>query len=370
LRDSSQQVVLPPTKAFNQSRVKSFLRCRQQYYYRYDYPRLEMGIKDGELVATKPGVGLRRGSWMHELQEAHWLQVAGIKKGGWEKRHKKLTAEFNKLFDEEKERLGDLPTECANMFSGYLRYYKDEDERFKIATLPDGKPAIEFIITVPLKKFGLKGSLKGKIDLMVEDLEYGNLWVRDGKWVKSIPNPDERMMSPQNIIYGWGLKKLGFDLGGFIYDYGRTKVPTEPTILKSNTKYGPAGSVSLARCDTTYAVYLAAIKRAHGDEWKRFVKNRYRDKLEELKNRDVLWFRRERIPLEGPRMKFGFHEFILACREIERRGDPIRTYLYNCKWNCDYHDLCVADFQGLDVEPLIKHNYKMEAERYGTEEIE
>lgn len=366
---TSEAVVFSPTKAFNQSRVKLFLRCRQAYHYRYDYPTLEMGIKSGELVPKHSSLPLKKGDWMHQLLEAHWRYQSGLGKG-WKKRHKKLTAEFGNLFEEERERYGDLPGECERMFRGYLRQWADDDDRFRIATLSDGKPAIEFVITVPLKKWDLKGSLKGRIDLMVEDLEYGKLWIRDAKWVKTIPDPDERMMSPQNIIYGWGLRELGYDIGGFIYDYGRTKEPGLPTILKRNSQYGPAGSVSLARCDTTYDTYLKCIKQAHGDEWKRFVKNRYRDKLEELKNRDVLWYRRERIPLDGPRMKQGFAEFIRACHAIEDRKEPIRTYLYNCKWNCDFHGLCVADFQGLDIEPMIRHGYVVEEERYGSEEVE
>lgn len=370
MKGTSESPVLPPVKAFNQSRVKSFLRCEKQYSFRYDYPILELGVKEGELVPKHPGVGLKRGDWMHQLLEAHWLQLTGVKKKGWMKRHRKLTEEFNQLFDEEKERYGDMPTECAQMMLGYLRRYEKENERFKIAHLHDGSEAIEFVITVPLKKHGIKGQLKGRIDILLEDLDHGGLWIRDAKWVKTIPNPDERMMSPQNIIYGWGLRQLGYDVRGFIYDYGRTKLPSQPTILKRNSQYGPAGSVSLARCDTTYEVYLAAVKQAHGENWKRFAKTRYKEKLLELRARDVLWYRRETIPLMGPRMDQGVREFFIACHRVLDRGEPVRNYLYNCKFNCDYHQLCVAEFQGLDVEPILKHSYQIEAEKYGAEEIE
>ena len=61
----------------NQSRIKMFRRCQKQYSFRYDY------AEDGlELVPKVPKVQLRRGSWLHALQEAHnreWARESGFK---------------------------------------------------------------------------------------------------------------------------------------------------------------------------------------------------------------------------------------------------------------------------------------------------
>src|SRR5215831_12519102 len=86
---SSGNHALVPTRNLNQSRVKSFIRCEQQYHFRYDYPILVMGKKKGELVASRPSVGLRRGSWMHKLMEAHFRGES------WKKVHKGLTKEYS-----------------------------------------------------------------------------------------------------------------------------------------------------------------------------------------------------------------------------------------------------------------------------------
>lgn len=384
---SSSQASSLSLRVFNQSKVKLYLRCRQAYFYRYEYPALVMGKPGQELVPKYPSLPLKRGSWMHALQQAYWLELCGlpvkrtIKRGkrttemvfdGWEELHEQLSVEFERLFDEEREQYGDLPNECRRMFRGYLRRWRDDNEKYKVAVLPKRKPAVEFIIEYPLDKWGLSQKFKGQIDLLVEDLEYGGLWIRDAKWVKTIPGPDERMMSPQNIMYVSIFRRMGYDVRGFIYDYGRTKVPTVPRTLQRSTRYGPAGSVSLAKCDTDYTTYVRAIKKAHGKQAKALMKTYYRDKLEQVKAADSLWFTRERIPVEGPRVAQGFREFIQTAREMANRkaGPSPRTYIYSCKWNCDYHEPCVAQFQGMDVERLMKTRYELTEERYTMEDID
>ncbi len=361
MKSSSKPAQSNRKPVFNVSRVKTLIRCGRQYYYRYDYPR-EVFKKRGELVPSHPGLPLSKGSWMHELMRAHWLYTAGMG-GGWEAEQQKLTDNFNRQFDEEKEIYGNLPNECDRLFKRYLRFYRADDEVFKIYHMSNGKPAVEVVIEVPLQKWGVDGLFKGKIDLMVHDLEYGGVWVRDAKWVKTIPGPDERMMSPQNIMYVWALRTLGHDIRGFIYDYGRTKPPTEPYILKS-------GVVTTRKnIDTDVGTYLAAIKKTHGNKWKSYVRTVYREKLRELLARETLWFDRQRIPVEGERVENGFHEFIAGCKSIINRGDPVRNYLYNCKWNCGYHEPCVAEFQGMDIKRLMRSQFVVEPERYELEEI-
>jgi hypothetical protein len=312
---------------------------------------------------------------MHELLEAHWRSEVG-EGPGWEAKQAELAKGFNNLFDEEKERYGDLPRECRRLMAGYLRRWRDDGDRFRVATLPTGEPAIEFVVEVPLDKWGIENPFKGRIDLLVEDLEYGGLWIRDAKWVRSVPGPDERMMSPQNLLYVWACRRAGLDVRGFIYDYGRTAEPTVPRILKrGNRKTGAlAGYVSTAKCDTTVAVYLQQIVAAHGKKQaKELIHTYYADTLATLREREQLWYRRERIPVEPERIKRGLAEFIQAVREIEARktkGAVPRTYLYNCKFNCGYHGPCVAQFQGLDIKPLLKRGFQLEQESYGMVENE
>lgn len=364
MRSSSKADPKRPRVAFNQSRVRTFLRCEKAYYFRYDYPTEVLG-KPGELHPKMLSQGLRKGGWMHKLMQAYWLESVG-QGDGWEALHEKLSAQWNRsMFDEERELYDDLPVECRRLMRRYLHHYRTDDELFSIVRTAKGKPAVEFVVEVPLKRYGLGDHVfKGQIDILVNDLEYGGMWIRDAKWVKSIPGPDERMMSPQNIMYVWALRKLGYDVRGFIYDYGRTKTPAVPYILQN-------GSVTTRKnIDTDVQSYLRAVKEAHGKSWKSYARTVYKDKLDELRARETLWFRRERIPVEGPRIKTGFDEYIIACLRILARGKPIRNYIYNCKWNCDFHEPCVAEFQGMDIDRLMKTQYRVEKERYGIEEID
>jgi len=367
-------------KNYSQSKVKTFRRCQKQYSFRHDYAAMFGGTRTQEMVPKAKRLPLYRGSWMHALQSALHYQWAGVPEfsipfgknvydvSSWEELQADLAKEFEELFDEEKEDLGDLDTECERLFRSYLRFWKADRERYKVVVV-NKKPVIERIISVDLP--GVRNSrFKGTIDLLVEDLEYGGYWVWDAKWVKVIPAPDERMMSPQALMYVWALRKKGLDIRGFVFNYGRTKAPVIPYTLMRNSSRGPAGSITRRqKLDTDYYTYLKTIKEVHGDEWKLWI-DFYREKLENLKGREQLWFRRERIPVEEDRIERGLEEFYTTIKDIQTRVKPApRSYFYNCKFSCDYHDLCCAEFQGLDVAPLVKANYEFEGERYGKEDL-
>lgn len=373
---------------FNQTKVKLFRRCQKAYSFRYDYGERYLGPKGRtrEMVRKVPKVQLKRGSWMHSLQEAHhrtWAVESGfdelevwdeaedeetgeafINRRPWTVVHKELSKEFRNLFEEEREELGDLPSECKRLFKSYLAYWQDDAERYTVAPLEDGSPAIEFILEVNIPHS--RAVFKGRVDLLVEDMEYGGLWIWDHKWVKTVPAPDERMMSPQALMYFWALRELGYDVRGFVYNYGRTKAPTIPRVLKR-----PAGTLSVAhKMDTDLPTYIRAMKDLHGEDWKKYARTIYREKLQELKGREGLWFRREPIPIDTDRMILAYDEYITTIADIEERDleSPPRSYFYNCKFSCDYHDICCAEFQGLNIDPMVKKQYRFEGERYGEEE--
>jgi hypothetical protein len=369
---------------YNQSRVKMFRRCQRQYSFRYDYP-VFLGVGEGlEMVPSVSKLPLYRGTWMHALQEALHYQWAGIDEfkirlgqgknkvvitaHSWKDVHAALTEEFNELFLEEREDLGDLPEDCENLFKSYLRFWSDDQERYTVAEV-DGKPAIELVIEADMAKFGIKNArFKGRIDLVVEDIEYDGYWIWDAKWVGKVPAPDERMMSPQSILYVWALReKYGLDVRGFLYNYGRTKPPAIPQLLKK-------GTLSVKKSmDTDQHTYLREIKKVHGDKYKRYLPY-YREKLLDLKGREALWFDRQRIPIELPKQVAAIREYVASIRDIqrrERRREYIpRSYFFNCKFSCDYHGPCVAEFAGLDIDTLVKADYQFVPERYDKKDEE
>jgi hypothetical protein len=352
--------------AYNQSRIKMFRRCQRQYAYRYDTAG-KLGLEpEKEMVRKVKSKGLEKGTWMHKLLEAHHRAWAGVPGKPWEKVHKKLKKKFKSLFEEEREHLGDLPTECENLFRGYLRFWGEDIDRYTVAKLKDGSPAIEFVVEVSLKKYGIKGKFKGQVDLLVEDNDWGGLWIWDHKNVKNIPGDDERMMSPQNCMYVWALRKMGYDVRGFVYNYLRTKPPTIPAVYVRSGKYGAAGTLrQTPSMDTDYYTYLQAIKDAHGDQWKNAAKLIYKGYLIHLKERQWMWYRRVPMPVEDEKIQEALAEFLVSIQDIIRRDTkhPPRSYFYSCRWNCEYHELCTAEFAGLDIEGFLK-DYTFEDERY------
>ena len=350
LKSSSTELL-----TINQSKLKLWRMCQKAYAFRYDYE------EGKELVPKHPKITLKRGTWMHELQRAHHESWAGVPGAHWVKRHDELTQEFYNLFEEERAIYGNLPDECERMFRAYLRYWKNDTEEYTPYILDDGTPAIEWVFEIQLPQYGIR--FKGTIDLLVADNEYGGLWIWDSKWVSRVPPADERMMSPQSLLYVWALRSLGFDIRGFVYNYGRTKAPAIPRVLKS-------GMLSVAQnMDTDYWTYLQTIRDNHGDQWREYAKHVYYDKLQALRARNSDWFRRERIPCEESRTKSAVVEMIVSKRDIDRRNKrhPPRSYSYNCKFRCDYHDICVAEFTGMDIEPLVHHGYTTTDERYGRD---
>jgi hypothetical protein len=158
------------------------------------------------------------------------------------------------------------------------------------------------------------------------------------------------------------MKRLGYDLRGFVYDYGRTKAPAVPRVLQ----YG-RGISKRKNMDTTLEVYVAALKDYYGRDWKIMAKTEYREVIQRLKNRDVLWFRREAMPVDKVVRVQAVKEFLTSAKQIKRRSPAAiapRSYFYSCKFNCEYHSPCVAQFQGLNVKPLLKKNYQLVSERY------
>jgi hypothetical protein len=72
--------------------------------------------------------------------------------------------------------------------------------------------------------------------------------------------------------------------------------------------------------------------------------------------------------VEDDRILRGVREYLATVTDIrrrEKRRDYVpRTYTYACKWSCEYHSLCAAEFQGLEIEPLIKQSMQFVPERY------
>jgi len=312
------------------SMLKTMRMCPQQAYYKY-------------VLRLKPqimGKPLRWGTWMHELLEVHH------KGGDWKARNDELTIEYSKLFDEEKEAVGDLPRDCARMMRSYIWHYKDD---------PWIVHEAEFTLEVELPD----GSIyRGKVDLLIEN-QYG-LWIVDHKNHKTLPGIEFRILDAQSALYIWAAIKLGIPVQGHIWNYLRSKPPSIPKLLQDGSR------LSRSKVDTDFPTMAAAIKKYGLDP------HDYADQLRFLKSQRYVpgeastssFFRRDILEKSPAMLKRVAVEAYMTHLRMHGyhwdKPDRIeRNPSNNCKFMCSYTDICTMELFGGNAQPLIRQRYKV-----------
>jgi PD-(D/E)XK nuclease superfamily len=301
------------------SMMKSYNRCHRQWDYKFNR----------ELVPQFSSLPLKRGTWLHELLEAHYTGY------GWRKRLTELTAEFNKLFDEEKEMYGDLPTICRKIMESYEYHYKKEDAEFDVI-------AAEQLVQVALPH---GHTLEFKFDAVIED-EYGR-WLMEHKSHRRIPTADYRFIDMQTAKYVWGLNQIGTygEITGVLWNYIRTKEPTKPKLTKKT------GQLSRRRIDTDVLTYYKALVEYGLDP------HDFRDVLSRLKKHQT-FFRRERVPKPTKVIETLVKETVVVADAIEKGVKPIRSIERGCEFSCSYKDICIVELYGGDADDVLKRRYR------------
>src|SRR6478752_5011678 len=144
------------------SMIKTMRRCPKQFEYKYI----------DRLKAKRLGKPLRQGTWGHKLLETHYSG------GSVKKAHKKLLDRWGKLFDEERDALGDMPGETMRLVKSYLWHYKND--HWKVLE-------VEYVIETELPNGMI---YRAKVDLLVED-QYG-IWIVDHKFNAKLPGTQQR----------------------------------------------------------------------------------------------------------------------------------------------------------------------------------
>lgn len=331
-----------PLEVTSQSMTKCFRRCPLQFKYKY---LDELSPR----IVSKP---LTRGKWFHSLLETYYDPEA---EQTWEEVHKRMTIGFSKLFDEEKEALGDLPREMDQLMRSYLWHYA-EDSSWIVHE-------VEKTIEVDLPNVpGVR--LKLRLDALIED-EFG-LWLVDHKTHKTIPQHTDRLLDIQSPLYVWACHQVGIPVHGFKWNYIRTKAPSTPKMAYLGT---PRQALSKAACDTDYPTFVRTVKqyqRDHGLKITREIKARA----------DAL--KRQRYDYHAPQTSEFFLRITLerreetvqrALRELEHTARRIQAYdftedsverntdSFSCKRMCGYRDLCLAELLDGNAELIRRKNY-------------
>lgn len=321
-------------------------RCEQQYFYAYE-EKLQKRVKSK---------GLYKGDWGHILLEEHY------RTGKWREMLQRLITErWDKLFDEEKEEYGtQWPWELQALMEHYTEYWAQEDGQWTVLHLEK-----EFEL---MTKLGFP--VRWKADLVVsQKIPSSNIRVIkshnqtrniliETKFKKAIPTSEERILQPQVHSYAYLLGKVGVPIHSIRWNYIKTEPVTRPQINKD-------GSVSVRKINTDRRSYLKAFNEAIikpfnlESEEGLIDYNNYVNSLPETLSL-------ERVT-NTPNFKLG-ENFVKDWVERARRAmnikRPLRSWNRNCKFDCDFYQLCQVDMLGkVDRNLVILKDYESKKKR-------
>jgi hypothetical protein len=321
------------TPILTNSMITAFRACIKRSEYKYVH----------RLKPKMIGSPLKRGIWVHALLEED------AKGGDWRKLHKKLSAKFSQLFDEEREFYGDMPVEIARIMESYFWHYKHDPWKYLEAEL-------ELTAVLPN---GVK--IRIKFDALVEN-QWG-LWLVDHKTHKTLPKLRYQLLDTQSPLYTWVAHQNSIPVNGFIWNYVRWKEPTIPKLVYVGT---PRERLSIRSIETDYPTFRAALKQ-YG-----LPRDAYAEALDRLKRQRYVPGETQTSPFFRRTVFEKSPELIArVLKEAMRTADRMNNYDWSdpeavertvgrhCEYMCGYSDLCGLELLGGNTKMLIKQNYEV-----------
>ena len=313
-------------KSTSYSKLKDWKMCRQLYYYRH---------VEG-LRPRKKSNALYMGSILHDMLEV-------FNKGGeWEKVLEDYEKEFNKLFVEEQEDLGNLIGDAERIIKGYIKIWGDP---LPFTSVEEKITGIKFIEGT---------NLTIKTDGVIEDNGH---WLLEHKSTKKFSPDQISLFNPQGILYIWALRQLGVKVKGILWDYIRTKPPTIPRVLKN-------GTVSRkAKVDTDYDTYYNTVVASGNDP------EDYEDMLIMFKNKEEVFYKRTILVIPEPTIELVMNDLKQTAMEISRlQNYPTRNIsIITCR-GCQFRRVCEAALNNVDVDFIKKKDFTLKREDFKDED--
>lgn len=297
---------------YSYTELKMFRRCPKKY----EYSRVR------NLTLAEPRWRRDLGSWIHELAAAHYSDQH------WYARHEELMIEFNEevapfTWDED---ILSVPKLAEEIFSRYLDKYDDSD--WEILHVEES--------------FEYEG-IGFTPDLVIRNK--GGIWVVDHKTSSNIPDEWDLMADTQHLLYVAGMRQLyGPEVQGVIFNYMRTKPPTQPKLRKD----GLIGNIN--RIDTDYETLLTFAQENDIEPYPELT-----ERLAQLKERDSFF---NRLQLLTPKhaAKEALDDAVDTCVEIDTavnlRSFPRQVFgpsagVQACR-SCEFKEICQAELFGYD----------------------
>lgn len=316
---------------FTQSMIKAGRHCLKQTQYKYR-DRLKPKIV---------GQALYRGKWVHAVLESHY------KGGDWKEEHQQWVHKYNRLFDEEKAKLGDLPNEIRNLMRGYFWHYKNDEDWEVLET----ELTIEAEI-LPNVVF------RCRVDNMVET-PWG-IFLVDHKTHKNLPNHEFRLLDTQSPLYVWAAREAGYPVVGFIWNYLRSRPQSHWRFKRDGDLYARIG-------ETDYPTAYADLKKAglnpKDAKWRPQLQALKAVRYEYGAQQISPFFRRDVMERDDEMMAQTLREARHTIKRLrkypfEKTEDVERSPSWTCDRWCDFHTLCTTELSGGNVEFILRKQFK------------
>lgn len=208
--------------------------------------------------------------------------------------------------------------------------------------------AVERTFEVPLGDGRSHGMLAGQIDLALRHRRSGIVWLGEHKTTSgSAADLDARLdLDGQVRAYLYAMRSLfpGEELGGVILNATRKRAPAVPKVNKD-------GRVSVAACDTTRDIYLAALEAQ--ERGGVAITAAQRDFAETLPWSTARWITRHEVYIPPAHVDEWVAEaradlrLLRASSDGAKRALPITRNPASCTlpWTrpCAYREICVDD---------------------------
>lgn len=307
------------------SKLETWDRCRYCYNLRY-VKRLEPVNKAG---------ALSRGTIIHACLEAYNSGRS------WTKEFKKQSQEYYKKTSKELVAVqGDMAKLAQTLMEGYVEFYKEDNLEYL-----ENEYNFEISLTDTI-------ALEGYIDSITRDIT-GIIDTFETKTYSKFPQRNMLIFNQQSAIYTKALQEKypKETIGGTIWNIIKAKYPSEPKINKD-------GKPSIAKIDTT-PYHLKKWFEESGIDSKEYTKL-----FDMALYENYYWRVKTRIQ---PKM---VDQILRDCKlkalDIKKYGNTRkeRRLTKDCSW-CEFKPICHAELSGLEVEDIIKRDYKEREEVNG-----
>lgn len=299
------------------SKILTFQRCPRKAYYKY-HLKLRRKLKN-----PRPLLGVIG----HKCFENHNTGKS------WAEPIDKALAEFATMPPEIAAEYSHIPLNLMKILKGYFNLYRTDSVCIAAE--------LDFEVETPAGNI-----LNGIMDRVGKD-DNGDIWVRDYKFVKTVPGDTVRFYDMQTLMYFYAAEKLGYKPVGVEFDYIRSSPPRQPDILKN-------GTVSKAAIDSDPATYMRAVMAAGKDP------NDYAEMMDKLKGN--LFYQRFRVPKPTTTVDNMVRDFDSSCAyltaALNRPQTMARRMCRDCSWDCEFIDLCTGDLTGADTTDMIANDFE------------